>query len=96
MCFIFPVIYYGFAHIAGVKSSRGKESIQQRNPFCLKCLGLSTITIDVSEVPSSRGLGTLQYLDSFLKRYREGRKANTMNHYLAMYESLGQPNSCVT
>lgn len=25
MCFIFPVIYYGYAHTASVKSSRGKE-----------------------------------------------------------------------
>lgn len=49
--FTFLVIYYGFVNIAGVKSSSGKKrtkSTQQRNPFCLKCLGLSPITIDVS------------------------------------------------
>lgn len=48
--FYILVIYYGFVHIAGVKSSSGKRrrSIQQRNLFCLKCLSLSPIAADVS------------------------------------------------
>lgn len=52
--FTFQLIYYGFANMAGVKSSWGVErgekrkSTQYRHSFCLKCLGLSPITIDVS------------------------------------------------
>lgn len=31
-----------------IKLGKRRKSTQQRNPFCLKCLGLSPITIDVS------------------------------------------------
>lgn len=41
-----------------------RKSSQQKNSCCLKCLGLSPITTDVSWVLSSRGLGTPEYLDS--------------------------------
>lgn len=69
--FTFLVIYYGFGNIAGVKSSLGREkrgtkrkSFQQKISFCRKRLGLSPITVDVSWVLSSRGLGIPEYLDS--------------------------------
>lgn len=97
MCFIFPMIYYGFAHIASVKSSTGKEgkyptkkSILPKMPrsksHCHRC-ELSTLIKGLRSAPVFR----------FLSVTLQGRgKSNTMNHYLAMYESPGQPNSCVT
>lgn len=47
----------------GGKREKG-EKFPTKNSFCLKCQGLSPITIDVSYVPSSRSPGILENLDS--------------------------------